>query len=273
MSGWALKTDDEIAVVAFSGGQDSTTVLFLALQRCRKVVCVTADYGQRHSREIEAAGDVIRYARQRYADKTIEHEVINLRGTLHGTSPLVSETPLETYSSAEQMEQVIGNRTEVTFVPMRNALFMMVAANRAAEHRAATIYTGICQADNANYHDCREPFRASAERTIRESLGITDIRIDAPLLNVSKAKSIGWAALVPGCYKGLSYSHTAYSGEYPPSTADHATVLRAAGFAEAKLPDPLLVRAYDEGLLSDKPPHMNGCKNLDDVISHYRIAA
>jgi 7-cyano-7-deazaguanine synthase len=74
-------------------------------------------------------------------------------------------------------------------------------------------------------------------------------RIDTPLIFKTKAETVKLANSLPGCMDALAYSHTAYSGEYPPITQDHATVLRAHGFEEAGLPDPLIVRAWREGLM------------------------
>jgi 7-cyano-7-deazaguanine synthase len=155
----------------------------------------------------------------------------------------VSDEPLERYESYEQMDKTIGDRVELTFVPMRNALFFVIAANRAACYGINTLITGICQADNANYPDCRESFRAAMENTINTALGRDDFVLRAPLLYNSKAQTVRLAYELPGCTTALAFSHTSYDGEYPPVDMNHANVLRAQGFLEANLPDPLVLRA------------------------------
>jgi 7-cyano-7-deazaguanine synthase len=84
----------------------------------------------------------------------------------------------------------------------------------------------------------------------------SSFKIYAPLMFLSKADSVQLAWSTPGAYEALAFTHTAYSGEYPPVTQDHATVLRASGFEQAGLPDPLIVRAWREGLMT-LPPTAN----------------
>jgi 7-cyano-7-deazaguanine synthase len=161
------------------------------------------------------------------------------------------------------MAEIIGNRVELTFVPLRNMLFFTIAANRAVALGCFDIVTGICQQDNANYPDCREDFRVALERAVNRSLGLAThdyqkaarFQIHAPLMNMSKKESVLLAREIPGCWEALAYSHTSYAGDYPPVDANHASVLRAQGFAEAGFPDPLVLRAWKEGLmeLPDSP--------------------
>lgn len=233
------------ALVVLSGGQDSTTCLAWAKQKFDVVHAITFHYDQRHKREIDAARKVAEMI------GVASHEVLKLGPILKGGSPLTNpDEKLEIYTSFESMSKIIGDRVELTFVPMRNALFLTIAANRAAVLGCWDIVTGVCEADNANYLDCRFHFIHDQERTINSALTWNRVgyKIHTPLMYLTKAQSIALAKTLHGCMEALAYSHTAYSGEYPPVTQDHATVLRAQGFKEANEPDPLIVRAWREGL-------------------------
>lgn len=233
------------ALVVLSGGQDSTTCLFWAKQHFSEVHAVTFDYDQRHRREIDAARRVARLA------DVASHEVVELGPILKGRSPLTDPTqPLEQYETFAQMGEVIGDRVELTFVPMRNTLFLTLAANRAVLLDCFDLVTGVCEQDGSNYPDCTAPFVDAMATAITRSLDADRFTIHAPLIELSKAESIHLARTIPGAFEALAYSHTAYDGAYPPTGRDHATLLRAEGFREAGLPDPLVVRAYHEGLMA-----------------------
>lgn len=237
------------ALVILSGGQDSTTCLFWAKDRYAEVHAITFDYGQRHAREIAAAMTIGEMAGVR------THEVVEVPNILAGKSPLTDPlATLEKYTDAAQMEEVIGDRRELTFVPMRNALFLTIAANRAEVLGDCDLITGVCQMDNANYDDCRQTFVDSAEDYINKALGhdhrgTPRISVVTPLMNLSKAETVEMSYHLPGCWQALAFSHTSYDGKYPPTDMNHANVLRADGFARAGRPDPLVVRAYTEGLM------------------------
>jgi 7-cyano-7-deazaguanine synthase len=252
------------AIVVLSGGQDSTTCLHIARKECEEVHAVTFNYNQLHQIEISAA---LKVAKMLGADS---HEIVDIGNCLVSTSPLTDPAAkLEKYENAQQMDEVIGNRVEKTFVPMRNALFLTLAANRAVKHGARRIYTGVCEADNANYPDCTQRFIDRMEYMINQSLGIDDvdwkrhINLYTPLIHTSKKESVLYAYKHPELWKTLAYTHTSYDGMYPPTDMNHANVLRAQGFKEAGLPDPLVVRAHDEGLM-DLPETANYSDQLVD---------
>lgn len=231
-------------MVVLSGGQDSTTCLFWAKKYYQEVHAITFDYGQKHIREIESAKKVAEMA------GVASHQIVEIPNILKGRSPLTNPNEqLEQYEDYEKMDAIIGDRVELTFVPMRNAFFLTIAANYALEKDCFVLVTGVCQQDNANYPDCRESFISLQEKTINEALGITEFQIRTPLMFLSKARSIDLAQNLEGCMKALAYSHTAYDGQYPPIGKDHATLLRAQGFVDAGVPDPLVVRAWRERLM------------------------
>jgi 7-cyano-7-deazaguanine synthase len=231
------------ALVVLSGGQDSTTALFWAKTNYDEVHAITFDYGQRHRIEIEASKRIA------FLASVDSHIISNLEGLLESASPLTSNADLEQYDDYKTMDEIIGDRVEKTFVPMRNTMFLTVAANRAVALGINHIITGVCQEDNANYPDCREQFIQALEVAFCESLGTMDLKIITPLMYLSKAETVKLAATLPACWDALAYSHTSYDGNYPPTDNNHANVLRAHGFEEAGYPDPLVVRAWREGLM------------------------
>ncbi len=240
------------ALVILSGGQDSTTCLFWAKNNFEVVHAITFDYGQRHAIEIESARRVAEMA------KVASHEVVRIPGLLLSTSPLTSDQELDRYASAEAMASEVGDRIEKTFVPMRNTLFFVIAMNRAVALGCDDLVTGICEEDNANYPDCTGEFRDQFERLANQSLGtlvhgwLRDRKrytVHAPLLTLDKSETVKLAQGLPGCWEALAYTHTSYDGKYPPTDMNHSNVLRAFGFERAGLPDPLVVRAWREGLM------------------------
>lgn len=233
-------------LVILSGGQDSTTCLYWAKKHFAEVHAVTFDYGQRHKREIDCA---VSLAAKVQVDS---HTVVTMGKILKGSSPLISTNNLEQYPD---MWSLPGG-LEKTFVPGRNLLFLTVAANLAYNMGVTNLVTGVCQEDFGGYPDCRQTFISSAQETIRRGFGFddndpfaTDFIIHTPLMNLTKAETVHLARSLPGCYEALAYTHTGYDGAYPPLGNDHATLLRAKGFLEADLPDPLVVRAWAEKLM------------------------
>lgn len=253
------------ALVVLSGGQDSTTCLFWALnQGFDEVHAVTFDYNQRHSAEIEAATKVAQFA------GVTSHEIVTLGPILKGTSPLVSDEELEQYDH----HSVLPGGLEKTFVPMRNQLFLTIAANRAYVLGIRNLVAGVCQEDFGGYPDCRSVFIDALERACNlgtftgQDGALGKLCIHTPLMNLTKAESVDLARRLPGCYHALAWSHTAYDGQYPPVGSDHATLLRQKGFEEAGLPDPLVVRAWLEGLVAEWPEGEN-YEFADNVVDFF----
>ena len=232
------------ALIVLSGGQDSTTCAAWAKKYYSEVHAVSFNYNQRHSRELIAAQQVAHLL------ALDSHEIIDVGPVLKGTSPLTNQTEqLETYESFESMDAIIGNRIEKTFVPMRNALFLVLAANHAIVNGINIVVTGVCQADNANYPDCRQTFISAMQHATQEALGMpAGFHIMTPLMDLSKADSIRLMMKL-GRLSLLAWTHTAYDGNFPPNGKDHASVLRAHGFEEADVPDPLVLRAHLEGAM------------------------
>lgn len=266
-----LPLKDKKCVVVLSGGQDSTTCLYYAKQLGYEVHTITFDYGQRHDCEIKSAAKIAEMA------DVASHRniVLGPPRILEGTSPLVSDEPLEQYKDHESLPGGL----EKTFVPMRNQLFLTIAANRAYVLGAHTLFTGVSMEDFGGYPDCRRQFINALEEACRwgtftgEPDTLPPLEILTPLMFLDKAQTVRLALTLEGCYEALAYTHTAYDGLYPPTGKDHASLLRAKGFLEAGVPDPLVLRAVFEERM-EMPDSLNYCSKSVKVIELiHRIAA
>ncbi|MFW5859769.1 MAG: 7-cyano-7-deazaguanine synthase QueC [Planctomycetota bacterium] len=216
------------AVVALSGGQDSTTCLAWTRRRFARVYTIAFDYGQRHRVELDAAARVAGVA------GVVEHRVL----------PVASLAALGgnalTGAGAVDGAADPASGLPPTFVPGRNLLFLTLAAAWAYQLDVTELVTGVCQTDYSGYPDCRASTMEALQQSLRTGME-RPFTIHTPLMHLTKAASVRLAVELDALPL-LSWSHTCYAGAVPPCGICPACRLRARGFAEAGVVDPLLVR-------------------------------
>ena len=179
------------ALVLFSGGQDSTTCLALALCKYERVETIAFDYRQRHSVELEARLRVLEQIKLQFpqwAHKLGEDHLLDL-----GVLGQVSETSL-TRDVAFKIE---SSGLPNTFVPGRNLLFLTLAAALAYRRDLQVMVTGVCETDFSGYPDCRDDTMKAMQLAL--SLGMDKrFLIETPLMWKDKADTWALAASLGG---------------------------------------------------------------------------
>ncbi|MGM8062530.1 7-cyano-7-deazaguanine synthase QueC [Vogesella indigofera] len=220
------------ALVVLSGGQDSTTCLFWALREfgAANVEAVTFDYGQRHRIELDAARKVAELAGVRQTQLPID------TFAAIGGNALTDAAITPEQGARDDADSTIPN----TFVPGRNLIFLSFAAAFAYTRGIEHVVTGVAQTDYSGYPDCRENTLKALELALR--LGMDSrVTLHTPLMFMSKAETVQLAQEV-GAMGAMAWSHTCYNGDVPPCGHCAACELRAKGFLEAGVADPLVVR-------------------------------
>ena len=165
------------ALVVLSGGQDSTTCLFWALQRFDEVYALSFTYGQKHTHEVDIAAEIC-------AEQQVPYEVMDvpLLGQLGSNS--LTDTTLEM-----DADKPAGGPPN-TFVPGRNLFFLSIAAVYARERGIFDLVTGVGQTDFSGYPDCRDNFIKSLNVTLNLAMD-EQFRLHTPLMWLDKAQT--WA--------------------------------------------------------------------------------
>ena len=236
-------------VSLLSGGLDSTTVTALAKSKTDHLTALTFHYGQSHSKEVDCAAEVARSL-----GVTQELLDISFLGKVAWYSALTNpeQFPMPEDREASRM----GNSIPITYVPLRNTIFLSLAAaslesqvlyaieieHVLPEDIQAFIYMAPNVIDYSGYPDCRPEFF----QKMGESLGYgsklwteyhVPLQIEIPIIEMSKTDIVRLAMaleapleLTWSCYQG---------GEIPCGRCD-SCILRASGFRAAGYPDPAI---------------------------------
>ncbi|MBN2887538.1 MAG: 7-cyano-7-deazaguanine synthase QueC [Chromatiaceae bacterium] len=224
------------AVVLLSGGLDSTTTLAIAKAEGFVPYALSFRYGQRHAVELEAARRVAE------AQGVAEHLIAEIDLRRFGGSALTADIPVPKGRAPESMAEGIP----VTYVPARNTLFLSFALAWAETLEAGDLFIGVNALDYSGYPDCRPNYIAAFERmanlaTAAAVEGRQRVRIHAPLIDLGKGDIIR-RGLALGVDYGLTLSCYDPGPEERPCGQCDSCLLRARGFAEAGVVDPLLMR-------------------------------
>ena len=220
-------------MVLLSGGLDSYTAAAIAREQGFRLYALTLCYGQKHARELEAARAV---ARSLGVERHIE---LNVGLSAFGGSSLTSDMPVPKDRPLDRAD------IPSTYVPARNTVFLALALAWAETLSAGDIFIGVNALDYSGYPDCRPEFIAAFERlavvATARGVGGGRLRVHAPLLTLTKAEIIR-----RGLELGLDYglTHSCYDPDpqgHPCGRCD-SCVIRATGFAQAGVADPVLRR-------------------------------
>jgi 7-cyano-7-deazaguanine synthase len=207
------------AVVIFSGGPDSATLLYLTIRRGYTAYPITFNYGQIAKKEIESARRIagLLGLNLKIADLSV------LKDIYTGSTSLVDEKMPITKEFSKQL-----------VVPFRNGIMLSFAVAYAQSIGAKYIFYGAQGSDEPYYPDCRTSFVRAFQRAAR--LGTdTKLVIKAPLSKLKKSEVIklGRELGVPfemtwSCYRG---------GERHCGVCE-SCINRKKAFLEAGVPDP-----------------------------------
>lgn len=185
------------SVLIYSGGLDSTVLLFDLIRQGHDVHCLSIDYGQRHGRELASASSIARWAKVPYRCLSL----YQLKDLLAGSS--------QTSNSIEVPEGHYEEESmKLTVVPNRNMIMLSVAIGWAISIDAHSVYYAAHSGDHAIYPDCRREF-VTALSAVSRLCHFTPVELKAPYLKYSKAQlvELGKELKVPfdqtwSCYKG-----------------------------------------------------------------------
>lgn len=211
------------AVVIFSGGMDSFTVLNMAVKQGYEIYALSFNYGQRHKKELDFAA--LACSNLGVAHKIIDISAIN---ELIGGSSLTSD--IDVAEGHYEQESML-----TTVVPNRNMILLSMAVGYAVSLGAAKVFYGAHSGDHAIYPDCRPEF-VNKMNEVCAIANYEAVEIVTPFLYQSKI-----AILNAGLEMKLDYKQTwtCYNGRDKACGKCGACQERLEAFEKNGVTDPL----------------------------------
>jgi len=185
------------AILIFSGGLDSTTLLYKLLSDGYEVEALTFNYGQRHKKEIDCAARIAGLL-------GVMHKVIDLSciaGFLGDSALLGGKDVPKCHYTEDAARQ--------TVVPNRNMIMLAVAAGYAEANEVGEVFYAAHRNDSTIYPDCRKEFVEALRPAISLATAWHPVELKAPFIDMTKAEIVrlGLSLKVPyemtwSCYKG-----------------------------------------------------------------------
>ena len=210
------------AIILFSSGLDSTTVLYYAMNKGYECHCLIFDYGQKHNKEVDNAKKVAKSLKLNY------HVVKT--SIPWDTSSLINKS-----KKIPEHKQIKEGFVPSTYVPGRNTIFLSYAISYAETIKAKKIFLGINAVDFSSYPDCTPQYLKSMQQVMKALKN--GIEICAPIEKYSKAQIIKLGTKLKVPYEK---TWSCYNGKNKPCGKCDSCKLRAKGFKEAGIDDPAL---------------------------------
>ena len=218
------------AICLLSGGLDSTVSLYAARSEGYAPIALSVEYGQRHFREIAAARALTKML-------VIPHFFSTLSMPWKGSALLDQKIKLP----KDRDEKMMSGEIPATYVPGRNSVFLSMAMSCAEAENAEAIFIGANVLDYSGYPDCRPEYLTAVATAMwsgtKAGVEGKKIVIKAPLIKLTKKEIVLW-----GQKLGVPFDKTwsCYAGEDAPCGTCDSCILRAKGFREAGIQDPLI---------------------------------
>lgn len=248
----------KVGVVLLSGGLDSTTTAAYAKSLGYDVRAITVHYGQRLSKEVQCAERIAKVLR-------IRHIIVDI-SSYKDMAWYSALTHPELFAiPKDRIPEEMPKTIPITYVPMRNTFLLVLAAayleseilnklekdNIRPKDIEARIFIAANVADYSGYPDCRPEFYARINDIIRVASKVgtqynVEMKIETPLLLKNKREivELGMRLQAP-----LELTWSCYTGEEVPCGTCDACLLRAKGFRETGIEDPLILKLRQEGAI------------------------
>ena len=217
---------DDRAVVLVSGGMDSATAVYEAIDRGYAPYFLHASYGQRTAdRERECARRLADVVDAEFLHVETEHLARIGASSLTDESMAVADADLE------------SDEVPDSYVPFRNANLLSMAVSYAEANDCSAVFIGAHAEDFSGYPDCRPEFFDAFEAVVEAGTKPgTTITVEAPFVEWSKTE-----IAERGLELDAPYEHTwsCYRSEEPACGTCDACAFRLQAFQRLDERDPI----------------------------------